>query len=95
MISFDAHEQESVAGAWELCTDRIEYYHNAGSMIPYHKNLTKRGYKALIFRYISPSFSLIIVGTWLTTNYFFEILNQLVNLLHCFMYVYDDGSWQW
>ncbi|XP_047155247.1 serine carboxypeptidase-like 20 [Vigna umbellata] len=40
---------ESVAGAWELCTDRIEYDHNAGSMIPYHKNLTKMCYKALIF----------------------------------------------
>ncbi|WVZ08854.1 hypothetical protein V8G54_022200 [Vigna mungo] len=42
-------ESESVAGAWELCTDRIKYDHNAGSMIPYHKNLTKMGYKALIF----------------------------------------------
>ncbi|KAK7394656.1 hypothetical protein VNO78_15191 [Psophocarpus tetragonolobus] len=42
-------ESEGVAGAWELCTDRIAYYHNAGSMIPYHKNLTSLGYKALIF----------------------------------------------
>ncbi|CAJ1823215.1 unnamed protein product [Sphenostylis stenocarpa] len=42
-------ESESVAGAWELCTGRIEYHHNAGSMIPYHKNLTMLGYQALIF----------------------------------------------
>ncbi|KAK7340375.1 hypothetical protein VNO77_21077 [Canavalia gladiata] len=42
-------EPESVAGPWELCTVRIQYNHNAGSMIPYHKNLTMQGYKALIF----------------------------------------------
>ncbi|WJX77390.1 Serine carboxypeptidase-like 20 [Trifolium repens] len=34
---------------WELCTDRISYNHNAGSMIPYHNNLTRMGYRALIF----------------------------------------------
>ncbi|GAU32426.1 hypothetical protein TSUD_158240, partial [Trifolium subterraneum] len=34
---------------WELCTDRISYEHDAGSMIPYHKNLTRLGYRALIF----------------------------------------------
>ncbi|KAI3830921.1 hypothetical protein MKW92_046939 [Papaver armeniacum] len=34
---------------WELCTYNIEYYHDLGSMIPYHKNLTARGYRALIF----------------------------------------------
>ncbi|RZC47326.1 hypothetical protein C5167_040267 [Papaver somniferum] len=33
---------------WELCTDNIEYYHDLGSMIPYHKYLTARGYRALI-----------------------------------------------
>lgn len=42
-------EEESVAGSWELCTDRISYYHDAGSMIKYHKNLTSRGYRALIY----------------------------------------------
>ncbi|XP_061351197.1 serine carboxypeptidase-like 20 [Gastrolobium bilobum] len=42
-------ERESVAGSWELCTIRIEYDHNAGSMIPYHKNLTMMGYRAIIF----------------------------------------------
>ncbi|XP_022742195.1 serine carboxypeptidase 1-like [Durio zibethinus] len=42
-------QPENVAGPWELCTTRISYYHNAGSMIPYHKQLTAEGYRALIF----------------------------------------------
>ncbi|KAL4303598.1 hypothetical protein GQ457_10G015320 [Hibiscus cannabinus] len=40
---------ENVAGPWVLCTDRLDYYHDAGSMIPYHKKLTTGGYRALIF----------------------------------------------
>ncbi|KAK7295196.1 hypothetical protein RJT34_18101 [Clitoria ternatea] len=42
-------EPKNVAGTWELCTSRILYDHNAGSMIPYHRNLTLLGYHALIF----------------------------------------------
>ncbi|XP_022149961.1 serine carboxypeptidase 1-like isoform X2 [Momordica charantia] len=42
-------EPENVAGPWELCTRRITYFHNAGSMIPYHTNLTSQGYRALIY----------------------------------------------
>ncbi|XP_010678976.2 serine carboxypeptidase-like 20 [Beta vulgaris subsp. vulgaris] len=42
-------EEESVVGSWELCTSRISYNHDAGSMIKYHKNLTSRGYQALIY----------------------------------------------
>ncbi|XP_022719855.1 serine carboxypeptidase 1-like [Durio zibethinus] len=42
-------EPENVTGQWVLCTSRITYYHDAGSMIPYHKNLTAEGYRALIF----------------------------------------------
>ncbi|CAL9003782.1 unnamed protein product [Prunus brigantina] len=42
-------EPESVAGPWELCTERISYSHDAGSMIPYHQNLTTQGYRALIY----------------------------------------------
>ncbi|KAK6937896.1 Peptidase S10, serine carboxypeptidase [Dillenia turbinata] len=42
-------EQTNVSGAWNLCTDRISFYHDAGSMIKYHKNLTSRGFPALIF----------------------------------------------
>ncbi|GAB4830358.1 Serine carboxypeptidase-like 20 [Ancistrocladus abbreviatus] len=41
--------EEKVAGPWELCTDRISFSHDAGSMITYHKNLTSRGYWALIY----------------------------------------------
>ncbi|GMH20845.1 hypothetical protein Nepgr_022687 [Nepenthes gracilis] len=41
--------EESVAGPWNLCTDRISYTHDAGSMIPYHKNLTSQGFRALIY----------------------------------------------
>uniref|UniRef100_A0A803R5R9 Carboxypeptidase n=2 Tax=Cannabis sativa TaxID=3483 RepID=A0A803R5R9_CANSA len=40
---------ESVSGPWDLCTSRISYNHDSGSMIPYHKNLTMQGYQALIF----------------------------------------------
>ncbi|KAL6576845.1 hypothetical protein OROMI_011121 [Orobanche minor] len=36
-------------GKWELCTSRITFLHDAGSMIKYHKNLTSRGYRALIY----------------------------------------------
>ncbi|XP_057519645.1 serine carboxypeptidase-like 20 isoform X2 [Amaranthus tricolor] len=42
-------DDENVAGPWELCTGRIAYNHDAGSMIKYHKNLTARGYRALIY----------------------------------------------
>ncbi|XVF32063.1 hypothetical protein REPUB_Repub17cG0049700 [Reevesia pubescens] len=42
-------EEETVIGKWELCTDNILYDHDAGSMIKYHKNLTSRGYRALIY----------------------------------------------
>ncbi|KAK3003305.1 hypothetical protein RJ639_018327 [Escallonia herrerae] len=42
-------DQESTAGAWVICTDRILFDHDAGSMIKYHKNLTSRGFRALIF----------------------------------------------
>lgn len=42
-------EDESIAGRWELCSDRISFDHDAGSMIDYHKNLTSQGYRALIY----------------------------------------------
>ena len=44
-------EQTTVIGPWELCTDKITMYHDSGSMIPYHKNLTARGYRAIIYRF--------------------------------------------
>ncbi|KAB5512359.1 hypothetical protein DKX38_029387 [Salix brachista] len=42
-------EPKSIAGPWEICSDRIEYRYGAGSMLPYHKNLTIQGYRALIY----------------------------------------------
>ncbi|KDP45241.1 hypothetical protein JCGZ_15106 [Jatropha curcas] len=42
-------DEESALGAWELCTDKITFYHDAGSMMKFHRNLTLRGYRALIF----------------------------------------------
>lgn len=42
-------EPVNVSGAWELCTDKILFNHDAGSMIKYHKNLTSKGYRALIY----------------------------------------------
>ncbi|GAB4855867.1 carbohydrate-binding module 1 protein [Ancistrocladus abbreviatus] len=41
-------QSESRIGAWALCMD-IEYYHDAGGMMKYHKNLTAQGYRALIY----------------------------------------------
>jgi len=43
-------QSEEVAGAWELCSDRITYNSDVGSsMIPYHTKLTSQGYRALIY----------------------------------------------
>ncbi|XP_010251666.1 PREDICTED: serine carboxypeptidase-like 20 [Nelumbo nucifera] len=43
------HAEEVLVVTWELCTYKINYYHDAGSMIKYHRNLTSQGYRALIF----------------------------------------------
>ncbi|WOL14403.1 serine carboxypeptidase 1 [Canna indica] len=39
----------SVAGPWVLCTSKISFNHDSGSMIKYHRNLTIKGYRSLIF----------------------------------------------
>ncbi|BBM98869.1 serine carboxypeptidase-like clade I [Marchantia polymorpha subsp. ruderalis] len=36
-------------GLWELCTNQIIFYSDAGSMIPIHRNLTLKGYRALVY----------------------------------------------
>ncbi|GMH11408.1 hypothetical protein Nepgr_013249 [Nepenthes gracilis] len=41
-------QPESVIGAWALCMG-IEYHHDAGGMMKYHKSLTAQGYRALIY----------------------------------------------
>ncbi|XP_044483485.1 serine carboxypeptidase-like 20 [Mangifera indica] len=39
----------SEIGPWDLCTSKVIYSHNTGSMLSYHKNLTMQGYRALIY----------------------------------------------
>ncbi|KAK7256196.1 hypothetical protein RIF29_29634 [Crotalaria pallida] len=41
--------EKSVVKEWDLCTNDIIYLRDTGSMIGYHKNLTSKGYRALIF----------------------------------------------
>ncbi|XP_073222805.1 serine carboxypeptidase-like 20 [Cicer arietinum] len=41
--------EESVVGAWYLCTDQIKYTHDTGSMLNFHKNLTSKGYRVLAY----------------------------------------------
>ncbi|XP_038708605.1 serine carboxypeptidase-like 20 [Tripterygium wilfordii] len=36
-------------GRWEMCTRDLDYNQNSGSMIPYHRKLTKKGYLVLIY----------------------------------------------
>ncbi|KAM0935779.1 putative carboxypeptidase C [Dioscorea sansibarensis] len=36
-------------GDWVICASNIDFDHDAGSMIEYHKNLTLKGYRSLIF----------------------------------------------
>ena len=71
-----------MAGPWELCTGRISYSHDAGSMIPYHKNLTMLGYRALIYR-CQPQ---LLAPDCLNLNnveWTLLLLNQYMNLLIC------------
>ncbi|EFH59863.1 hypothetical protein ARALYDRAFT_480041 [Arabidopsis lyrata subsp. lyrata] len=36
-------------GNWKLCSSQLEYRHDTGSMIEYHRNLTLSGFRALVF----------------------------------------------
>ncbi|CAN4098617.1 unnamed protein product [Withania somnifera] len=42
-------DSTTATGPWELCTEKISLSHDSGSMIKYHRNLTARGYRALIY----------------------------------------------
>ncbi|KAJ3697383.1 hypothetical protein LUZ61_001088 [Rhynchospora tenuis] len=42
-------ETINITGPWELYTAKIDFTHDTGSMIEYHKNLTAQGYRALIY----------------------------------------------
>ncbi|KAH7430547.1 hypothetical protein KP509_08G003500 [Ceratopteris richardii] len=41
----------SAIGIWTVCKD-LSYYHDAGSMLPYHKKLLESGYRVLIYRWL-------------------------------------------
>ncbi|KAF7029054.1 hypothetical protein CFC21_040888 [Triticum aestivum] len=40
---------KSLIGSWELNTARIDYTHDTGSMVEYHKKFTAMGYRVLIY----------------------------------------------
>uniref|UniRef100_A0A1J3IGU3 Carboxypeptidase n=1 Tax=Noccaea caerulescens TaxID=107243 RepID=A0A1J3IGU3_NOCCA len=42
-------KEESEIGSWALCTGKLLFDHDAGSMIRFHRNLTLSGYRALIY----------------------------------------------
>ncbi|KAF3323736.1 serine carboxypeptidase 1-like protein [Carex littledalei] len=42
-------ETINITGPWELYTAKIDFTHDTGSMLEYHKNLTTQGYRALIY----------------------------------------------
>lgn len=70
-----------MAGPWELCTGRIIYSHDAGSMIPYHQNLTTQGYRALIYRS-----AFIYMHGMLIINKLLSLLQVIINILFYFLY---------
>ncbi|EOA32585.1 hypothetical protein CARUB_v10015878mg [Capsella rubella] len=45
----EVYIQESEIGGWHLCSDKLEYSHDTGSMIEHHRNLTLNGIRALIY----------------------------------------------
>jgi len=55
-------QSEEITGEWERCTHRFNYDYQVHSVIEYHRNLTMKGYRALIY---SGDLDLIIpfVGT--------------------------------
>jgi serine carboxypeptidase-like clade 1 len=41
--------REGSIGAWSRCTTLIHFRHDLRSTIPYHRNLTQRGYRGLVY----------------------------------------------
>ena len=39
-------------GSWSRCTMLSHYRHDLTTVIPYHVNLTKAGYRALVYKYV-------------------------------------------
>ncbi|KAF8780672.1 hypothetical protein HU200_001275 [Digitaria exilis] len=42
-------KSKSLIGSWELYTARIDYTHETGTMVSYHKKFTALGYRALLY----------------------------------------------
>ncbi|CAN6248114.1 unnamed protein product [Urochloa humidicola] len=42
-------KSKSLIGSWELYTARIDYTHDTGTMVSYHKKFTALGYRVLIY----------------------------------------------
>lgn len=65
---------------WLLSSNRIKYTPDAGSMINYHVKLTKKGYRALIYRYmLTPQDDF-----FLTICFIFDHQTHFVYLFACY-----------
>nr|ABR16352.1 unknown [Picea sitchensis] len=42
-------QSEEITGEWKRCTPRFKYNYDVRSVIEYHRNLTRKGYRALIY----------------------------------------------
>ncbi|GJN11872.1 hypothetical protein PR202_ga30106 [Eleusine coracana subsp. coracana] len=52
-------KSKSLIGSWELNTARLDYTHDTGTMLSYHKKFTTLGYRVLIYSHIIPIISTI------------------------------------
>ncbi|CDP06923.1 unnamed protein product [Coffea canephora] len=43
------HVRRETIGQWVSCRDALPYTKNAGSVVPYHANLSTKGYRSLIY----------------------------------------------
>ncbi|CDP06924.1 unnamed protein product [Coffea canephora] len=43
------HVRRETIGQWVSCSDTLPYTENAGSVVPYHANLSTKGYRSLIY----------------------------------------------
>jgi len=42
-------QSEEITGEWKRCTHRFKYHYDFQSVVEYHRNLTRKGYRALIY----------------------------------------------
>lgn len=83
--------QAAEIGPWELCTNNIIYYHDAGSMIPIHRELTTSGYRALIYR--SLSYPLLLTNHRYVLKLGIRILSGMkLECWHCEIWLLCSGD---